>query len=354
LELFAHIPGCETGHRREMIDTQSHRWWKKTEDGANLMNTILIVEDDRFVTQFVSDLLSENGYAIRTASNGFEALDALREATPDLILLDILMPRMDGFQFLEILQQNQLHRNIPVVVLSAKCQLSERVKMLEAGADDFLSKPFDEEELLARIRTRLNKHVKLTSRRILALDSRIEGDLAMMPIVDLIQVLRLHRETGEILLQFESCGAVIHLNEGNLVNVQFGRLQGIRAFYRLLDRNRGTFVFSRSPGEFKVHITKETQQFIMDAIRLSDECRRILADLPPIGSVLIRTRNLAENTLPYEILKVLLLVDGRATIDEILLNSDADDHHTLEVIKNLIDRGMIVNSGIVRENQSIV
>jgi DNA-binding NarL/FixJ family response regulator len=116
---------------------------------------ILIVDDEPLNVDYLEQELESLGFVTETASDGLEALERVAAAPPDLVLLDVMMPGMDGLSALRILKADPETRLIPVVLMTALNALDDRVRGIEAGADDFLSKPVDERELLARIRTAL-------------------------------------------------------------------------------------------------------------------------------------------------------------------------------------------------------
>jgi CheY-like chemotaxis protein len=116
---------------------------------------ILVVDDEAKNVKLLEALLLPRGYQVLTASNGEEALQQVYQEQPDLILLDVMMPVMDGFAVCKRLKDDADTRLIPVVIMTALGQVEDRVKGIEAGADDFLTKPVNRDELLARIRTSL-------------------------------------------------------------------------------------------------------------------------------------------------------------------------------------------------------
>ena len=122
---------------------------------------ILLADDDPAVCQFVDVILKQAGYSVVRAADGVEAMERVRQSPPDLILLDVLMPRRDGLEVLRSLRQNPETSQIPVIMLTQKAQVEDRVKGLEWGADDYVPKPFVPQELLVRIRALLRRSEKV-------------------------------------------------------------------------------------------------------------------------------------------------------------------------------------------------
>ncbi len=120
-----------------------------------MSNTILVVDDQSSVRQLLSEYLTEQGYRVITATDGQNAIYQARHDPPDLILLDIMMPKMDGYQFL---RQYRQERQTPIIVITAREEETDAVLGLDLGADDYVIKPFRMRELLARIRAVLRRN----------------------------------------------------------------------------------------------------------------------------------------------------------------------------------------------------
>lgn len=119
---------------------------------------VLIVEDDRDIVELLKFNLREEGYETLEAHNGREGLAMAMRSQPELIILDIMLPKMDGFEVCRELKAEKLTTDIPIIILSARSQETDKVVGLELGADDYVTKPFSPRELIARVRAILRRN----------------------------------------------------------------------------------------------------------------------------------------------------------------------------------------------------
>lgn len=121
------------------------------------MKKILVVEDEKHIVELVSYGLRKEGYEVLLARDGDRALELVRAGQPDLVILDIMLPGIDGLSVCRLMRQDDRTRDIPVIMLSARGQELDRVLGLELGADDYMVKPFSVRELVARVKARLRR-----------------------------------------------------------------------------------------------------------------------------------------------------------------------------------------------------
>ncbi len=119
---------------------------------------ILVVDDDREIVKAIAILLEKEGYRVLKAYNGMEALDCALDPTLRLIIIDVMMPQLDGLSAVMKIREK---RNLPIIVLSAKSEDSDKVLGLSMGADDYVTKPFNPQELVARVRSQLRRYFQL-------------------------------------------------------------------------------------------------------------------------------------------------------------------------------------------------
>lgn len=121
------------------------------------MEKILIVEDEIDIAELIGFNLERNQFQVELAHDGVEGLEKAYAAKPDLIVLDVMMPRMDGYSVFKELRNDQRTKNIPVLMLTAKAQVEDRIHGLEQGVDDYLTKPFSPKELVLRVKSILKR-----------------------------------------------------------------------------------------------------------------------------------------------------------------------------------------------------
>jgi len=128
---------------------------------------ILIVDDTNITREVMAKILSKEGYRIETAMNGRQALDIAGKVYPDLVLLDVVMPEMDGYEVCRILKESPETKDIPIIFITVKNEMEDIVKGFEAGAVDYVTKPFNSVELLVRVRTHLELKRKRDNEKVL-------------------------------------------------------------------------------------------------------------------------------------------------------------------------------------------
>jgi len=194
----------------------------------------LIIDDDLEILTLMQEYLRLEGYDPVTAENGEEAVALLQDEAVDLILLDIQMPRKDGFQTLQELGDHPQWREIPVIMLSSFDRPNLKVKALERGAEDYVTKPFDRAELLARIKVVLRR-----SQRFRQIEQCFHGDLDDIPLAILLQTMALSSKSAVIrLIDLEGTITVVN---GEFAGAQFKQFEGKDALLRLVFGAQGTF-----------------------------------------------------------------------------------------------------------------
>lgn len=137
-----------------------------TESSIGAQKRLLLIDDDPNLILLVKDYLEFRGYEVTTAENGREALEILEKEMPDMIICDVMMPEMDGYAFVEQVRKDPRTNWIPVLFLSAKGQSQDRVKGLNTGADVYMVKPFEPEELVSQVEASLKQAGRLLQHQL--------------------------------------------------------------------------------------------------------------------------------------------------------------------------------------------
>ncbi len=196
--------------------------------------TILIVDDDPLQQEMLEGYLGLAGFKILKALNGVEALHVMENESVEIVVLDIQMPIMDGFKTLEEMRKRSLLKNIPVIILTCLNQQYLKIKGLELGADDYITKPYNSAELLARIKAVLRR-----TQRYQRSEGVMSGDLADISLVELMQNMEVGLKTAVIHLK--DMNGAIYIEKGQLVFARYGDFTGKQALYRLFLIENGVF-----------------------------------------------------------------------------------------------------------------
>lgn len=164
-----------------------------------MKNRILIIEDDNEISNMIADYLGKNGYETHIAKDGIRGIKYVIEKKPDLIILDIMLPYKSGD---EILREVREFSDIPIIVVSAKENVQFKVDLFKIGVDDYVVKPFDLLELLARIETNLRRYLKLTSQQTLYKHKNITLNYDLKEVFVDNNVIKLTSKEFEILYLF--------------------------------------------------------------------------------------------------------------------------------------------------------
>ena len=197
----------------------------------NNKNHILIVDDDDRIRNLLKDYLQENGYIVSTAENAEQAKEKIQYFKFDILILDVMMPGQDGY---ELTKDIKKQIKVPIILLTAKGEVENRIKGLELGADDYIGKPFEPKELLLRIKNIINKNSKinLKSKRNIG---NAEIDLNKMTIVLNNKSKKINNSEKKVLIEMlanpgvtfsrEEIGKISGINQERSIDVMITRLR---------------------------------------------------------------------------------------------------------------------------------
>ncbi|WP_207678444.1 response regulator [Desulfonema magnum] len=233
---------------------------------------ILIIDDDQTYHVILEGYLRASGYEVIHAKDGSQGLKIMETQKPDLVLLDIQMPVMDGFKTLELIRKKKAFRDIPVFLLTSLVRETLKIKGLELGADDYITKPFNREEVLARIKAALRRVTR---------DSRskgvMEGNLSDLGLSDLLQSMELGSKTASIFMK--EIDGDIFIENGSLVHVRQGNFTGEQALIRIFLLEQGAFSvrFGELPPDIAGKGAKPLMSVLMGVLAEVDETEDIIS-----------------------------------------------------------------------------
>ncbi len=305
---------------------------------------LLIVDGDARNRRVLEVSLRKAGFSITAASTGEEALEFLEHAEPDLLISDTRLPGLDGFELCTQMKEHERWRNIPFIFLTSEKSVEDKVRGLELGVEDYLTKPIYIKEITTRVTMLLQRkqHERLERRDTAR--TKFTGRLADMAVVDLLQTIEISRKSGVINFMTALGPSKVWFREGSVVDAEMGRLQGEAAIYRLLSLGDGEFEleFKKINRGQQIHAT--TQALLMEGMRRVDEWGRLMEQLPPLDAVLVvdgpaYAERHAE--MPDDHSAILRRFDGRRNILEVVDDAGLDDLVALGAICQFFFEGLL-------------
>lgn len=242
---------------------------------------ILLIDDDPTQHLILGNYLRLSGYEVAHADEGKQGLKIMDIQKPDLLLLDIQMPGMDGFQVLETIRRNPAFNDLPILLLTSLDRQHLKIKGLELGADDYITKPYDQAELLARIKAALRRVVR--SQRS---DGMMEGNLSDLGLMDLLQSMELGNKTA--IIKLKDINGAIYIDKGAFSHAVKGKFEGTDALLRIFLDEKGMFTveFAELPENIpraKKPLTGVLMSILAEVDEINDIISKIKAENKLIG-----------------------------------------------------------------------
>lgn len=302
---------------------------------------LLVVDSDVQNLQVMEVSLRKAGFQVTGSASGQEALGKAKVLQPDLVLTEVDVPDLDAFGLLAALRQTPATARTPVIFLTEDARVDRRVKALELGVADYLSKPIYIKEIVARVRIHLQKSER--DRLLGQPAADVEGSLTDMGLVDLARTLA--QRTGVV-----TCTSprgetgTFWVRDGRIEDAELGRLAGEAAFFRLLNWSDGRYHMRLGAHERPRRIQREPQQLLMEGLARLDEWSRLVEQLPGLDAIFevdFVALALRLGEIPDEVNAVLRLFDGRRDVRQVVDESPFDDAATVSVVLRLQQEAII-------------
>jgi len=314
-------------------------------DTGQSKHRLLLVDGDLKSLRVLEVSLKKAGFEVVTTTQGSEALGALQATLPDLIISDTDLDGMDGFDLCRQIKANPEWAKIPFLFVSGRKSIEDKIRGLELGVEDYLTKPIYIKEIGIRVRTALQRaeRERLESRR--EGRTKFAGDLSDIGVVDLVQTIDLNRKSGIVhIVNRDSRRGAVFFRDGRVIDAEVGRLSGTEAMYRLFSWSDGQFEVEFKPIRRRDVIDLPSAALLMEGMRRLDEWTRLLETLPALDSVIeVDVGVLAEKLadLPDEMNGLLRLCDGTRSLLAVIDDSDYPDLEALTVVSKLFGQGII-------------
>ncbi|MFW6240276.1 MAG: response regulator, partial [Thermodesulfobacteriota bacterium] len=306
---------------------------------------VLIVDDDPKIGRLLKFKLSKADYEAEYFNSGAEALKRIPELKPHLVISDIEMPNMNGYQFCEQLRQNSRTAYIPFIFLSGRTDATDQIEGLRLGADDYVCKPVKIDFLLERMDRVLDRAAKAKSFKSLA---DFSGNLSQMNLNDVMQIVESNHKTGE--LEFSTgegrtIGRIL-FRKGNLIKAQFGALEGAEAFYGLMDEEEGFFEFFAREVSETEQITITNMAALLQGSRLIDEAKSLYAMMPDLDALLTLSREdippkVVDRSGKERIRKIIAMVEKQFTAREIINSGKMSRPRAASILAELLKNDVV-------------
>lgn len=307
---------------------------------------VLLVEPDSHDLQMLEISLRNMGFSVTTATNGFDAIKKIEIFPPELIISELRADDFDGYAFCKEVKESEKWASIPFIFLSSEKEIQSKVKALQLGVDDYLTKPIFLVELVARIKMLLQKKQRESIEKRES-RTRFTGSIAEIGLVDIMQTIDLSKKQGVVhLAHGEETGAMYFI-DGAVIDAELGQIEGEEAVYRMMRWKDGFFDIEFRPIRREKKIDRSMSQLIMEGLKRVDEWNKILEQLPPMDTIFeVDVAELVErlDEIPDEVNELLALFDGKRNLEEILTSEIFSDLDTLRIISKLIFFGVLIES----------
>ncbi|MBS1810002.1 MAG: response regulator [Acidobacteria bacterium] len=304
---------------------------------------VLLVDDDRTGLMILSRSLERANFTVATANSASDALELLRRIRPEVILADVSMPGMDGFEFFRKVRAQGL-ADVPFIFCSGRDGALDRILGLRLGADDYLVKPIVPEEVILKVRLQVTKMQYLRALKT-ALESKdsssiMSGSFGGISVMDVLQTARM-LGNGEyaVLFTTEEDSAAVYLKHGQVLHAETGWGGGPKAFARILTWERGKFSIENKHFDDEPTMSGALEEVLLDQLAQLDETQELRGKIEAKGKRFATNINgaiLTENEI-----MVCNLLEKYSSLDTLLDQSPLSDKETAQTFLQLLEKGTI-------------
>jgi len=305
---------------------------------------VLVADGDPKNLQILKENLEASGFIVITVSNGNRAWEEIQRTPPKLILSELNLPGMTGYQLLERLQADPNTASIPLIFLTNQREIQQRVRSFELGAKDYLVKPLHVKEVIAHIRMVLRR---LERRKVEQLETymKFSGRLDQLNLSDLIESFGVERKTGVLTLSNGRRTGQVYFRDGTVVNASLGDVKLEQAVYQMFSWNHGFFNMVFRDVDVPDGISISNLGLLLQGMKRMEIRENLIAQLSSPKTAFIITptfKSIVERKKVGDaVASFIQLLDGKRDVEQIIDDSGADDLVTLKRIIRLYQQGFI-------------
>ncbi len=306
---------------------------------------ILVIDGDPKNLQILKESLESANFAVTVTGNGQDAWQIIQSHKIDIVVSEVDTPGLDGFQLLEKLQTDPMHAATPLVFLTNRRNLEDRVKSLSTGVKDYMVKPLHVKEVIARLQMILRR-IELVKGEDAETTRKVVGRLEENSVENLVENYGVEKRTGILsLYDTHNRNGEIYFRNGSVVNARLGNFQAEKAVYQMLPWNHGHFIMTFKDVTIADEITVSNLGLLLQGFKRLQERDKYLLELPSLNAVFEKTsifsQVLKRKAVGTEALKFISLFDGKRSLAQILAASTYDELRTLDRTLKLFQQGFV-------------
>ena len=307
--------------------------------------TILVIDSDPKNLQILKESLESSNFKVITSSDGNEAWSTIQSQKPDMVVSEVDIPGMDGFKLFEKMQNDPVGASTPVVFLTNRHNLEDRLKGLRSGVKDYMIKPLHVKEVIARLNMILRRIDRIKTEES-GISRKLTGRLEEVSVEHLVENYGVERKTGILTLYDQkNRSGEIYFRKGSVVNARLGNFKAEKAVYQMLPWKEGHFMMTFKDVNVDDAITVSNLGLLLQGFKRLQDREKLIKHLPSLDTVFVKTtifnQVLKKKAVSTDALKFISLFDGTRSVNDIMTESTYDDIKTLERIIKLNEQGFI-------------
>ncbi len=315
-----------------------HRWVQM--EKIEKVKKILVVDSDTNYTIALRNALSKAGYEVTCCDDSQKVLESLKNLSADMIISEVELPEISGLTLFKEVRSIPAYQTIPFIFLSSQKRVDDRIKSMELGVDDYITKPFYAEEVVARVDALFAEISELIEEQSQA-EKGFSGSLTEMNLVDLIQTLELGKKSAVLKLKHNFSIGFVYVANGEVIDALLDELSPDHSIMRMFTWNIGSFFVEMTTLDRERTIRIPNKELVNVGMRRINQWQQLQQGLPPLNTVVMKTEFNSYQDLSDEEKEVITGISEKIRIDEIIEKSRFDDLKALAIVGKLYQKGYL-------------